>query len=223
MASSHLLYPSDQLGPLYDQGLHNLFDVLVAEVPASAYSYIFQGQTQTLDQIFVTPSLKDQLVQARAAHVNSDWPADFDGDGPRGASDHDPLVARLGVVLECNGLPATIIGTTGNDLINGTNGPDVIVGLGGNDVINGGNGNDVICGYAGNDTLNGGSGNDTLLGSYGLDTLNGQNGIDTLDGGDDSDTLNGGNDPDTLRGGNGNDGLIGGSGNDTLDGGVDSD
>lgn len=88
-------YPSDQLGPLYDQGLLNLFDVLVAEVPASAYSYIFQGQTQTLDQVFVTPSLMDELVQARAAHVNSDWPADYDGDGARGASDHDPLVVRF--------------------------------------------------------------------------------------------------------------------------------
>ncbi len=88
-------YPSDQLGPLYDQGLFNLYDVLLAEVPASAYSYIFQGQTQTLDQIFVTPSLRFHLTQARVAHVNSDWPADYDGDGARGASDHDPLVARF--------------------------------------------------------------------------------------------------------------------------------
>ena len=88
-------YPSDQLGPLYDQGLANLWDVLVSEVPASAYSYIFQGQTQTLDQIFVTPSLLSDLVQVRAAHVNADWPADFDGDGPRGASDHDPQVAAF--------------------------------------------------------------------------------------------------------------------------------
>ena len=90
----HRLFPSDQLGPLYEQGLLNLYDVLVSDVPVSAYSYIFQGQTQTLDQIFVTPSLMDEIVQARVAHVNSDWPADFDGDGPRGASDHDPLVAR---------------------------------------------------------------------------------------------------------------------------------
>jgi predicted extracellular nuclease len=91
----HPLFPSDQLGPLYDQGLSNLFDALVADVPESAYSYIFQGQTQTLDQIFVTSSLLDDLAQARSAHVNADWPADFAGDGPRGASDHDPLVARF--------------------------------------------------------------------------------------------------------------------------------
>jgi predicted extracellular nuclease len=92
-APGDALFPSDQLGPLYDQGLGNLWDVLVEEVPASAYSYIFQGQTQTLDQIFDTPSLREELIVVRSAHVNADWPADFDEDGPRGASDHDPMVA----------------------------------------------------------------------------------------------------------------------------------
>ena len=58
----------------------NLFDVLVDEVPVSAYSYIFQGQTQTLDQIFVTSSLLEDFVQVRMAHINSDFLADFDGD-----------------------------------------------------------------------------------------------------------------------------------------------
>ncbi len=86
--------PSDQLGPLYDAGLHNLFDRLLAEVPASAYSYVFGGQAQTLDQQFATSSQFDDLVQMRAAHVNADFPADYDGDVARGASDHDPQVAR---------------------------------------------------------------------------------------------------------------------------------
>ena len=75
-------------------GLENLFDTLVAQVPASAYTYVFEGQAQTLDHQFVTPRLGDELEQARVAHLNADWPADFTGDGPRGASDHDPLVAR---------------------------------------------------------------------------------------------------------------------------------
>jgi predicted extracellular nuclease len=92
-APGDALFPSDQLGPLYDQGLGNLWDALVEEVTASAYSYIFQGQTQTLDQIFDTPSLREELITVRSAHVNADWPADFEGDGPRGASDHDPMVA----------------------------------------------------------------------------------------------------------------------------------
>jgi predicted extracellular nuclease len=87
-------YPSDQLAPLYEQGLTNMFDVLVREVPASAYSYVFQGQAQTLDHQFLTPAQLRELVQARVAHINSDWPAEFDGDGSRGASDHDPLVTR---------------------------------------------------------------------------------------------------------------------------------
>jgi hypothetical protein len=211
----HPLFPSDQLGPLYDQGMQNLYDVLVAEVPVSAYSYIFQGQTQTLDQIFVTPFLEDQLVQARAAHVNSDWPADFDGDVARGASDHDPLVARMGLIPRCNGLPATIIGTPGDDEITGTNGNDVIVGLGGNDIINGGNGDDVICGNAGNDTINGGNGIDSLFGSFGDDELDGGNGNDLLDGGANGDTLIGNHGDDSLTGGTDADSFSGGNGSDT--------
>jgi len=89
-----LVPASDQLHDLYDLGLENLFDTLVAQVPASAYTYVFEGQAQTLDHQFVTPRLGDELEQARVAHLNADWPADFAGDGPRGASDHDPLVAR---------------------------------------------------------------------------------------------------------------------------------
>jgi hypothetical protein len=89
------LFPSDQLGPLYEAGLHALWDDLVADVPAAAYSYTFQGQAQTLDQIFVNDALHADLVQVRTAHVNAGWPADFPGDGARGLSDHDPQVARF--------------------------------------------------------------------------------------------------------------------------------
>jgi predicted extracellular nuclease len=89
------LFPSDQLAALYDTGLHNLWDDLVAESPAAAYSYVFQGQGQTLDQLYVNDPLYGDLVQARVAHVNAGWPADFPGDGPRGLSDHDPAVVRF--------------------------------------------------------------------------------------------------------------------------------
>ncbi|MEU0549412.1 lamin tail domain-containing protein [Micromonospora sp. NPDC005979] len=87
--------PSDQLAPLYEAGLHNLWDNLVADVPASAYSYSFEGQAQTLDHLFVNDAFYGDLVQVRAAHVNADWPAEFTGDGSRGSSDHDPQVARF--------------------------------------------------------------------------------------------------------------------------------
>lgn len=94
-APGHPLYPSDQLGPLYQQGLSNLWDKLVADVPVAAYSYVFQGQAQTLDQLFVTGGLMKRFQEIRAAHVNADFPADYDADGPRGMSDHDPQVARF--------------------------------------------------------------------------------------------------------------------------------
>jgi predicted extracellular nuclease len=86
---------SDQLGPLYEQGLQNLWDTIAEQVPSAAYSYVYAGQAQTLDQLFVSGSLMGDLVQARYAHVNSDWPKDEAGDGPYGTSDHDPLVARF--------------------------------------------------------------------------------------------------------------------------------
>jgi predicted extracellular nuclease len=91
----HPLFPSDQLAPLYDAGLHNLWEDIVAAVPSAAYSYVFQGQGQTLDQVFVNEQLHDDLVQSRIAHVNAGWPADFPGDGARGLSDHDPQVTRF--------------------------------------------------------------------------------------------------------------------------------
>ena len=70
--------------------------MLVAEAPQAAYTYVFNGQAQTLDQLFVTPQLHDELRGVRVAHVNADFPADEEGDGPRGTSDHDPPVARFG-------------------------------------------------------------------------------------------------------------------------------
>ncbi|MFE9693923.1 lamin tail domain-containing protein [Micromonospora sp. NPDC005806] len=87
--------PSDQLGPLYRAGMHNLWDDLVADVPAAAYSYTFNGMAQTLDNLFVNDKLHADLVQVRAAHINADYPTDAEGLGDRGASDHDPQVARF--------------------------------------------------------------------------------------------------------------------------------
>lgn len=96
-APGHEQFPSDQLAPLYARGLRNVWDRMVAEVPAAAYSYLFEGQAQTLDSLFLSDALWQELEHARAAHVNADWPADHDGDGARGVSDHDPVAAQLDV------------------------------------------------------------------------------------------------------------------------------
>ena len=79
-------HPGDQLGPLYRAGLHNLWEELVMDVPEAAYSYVFDGQAQTLDNLFADDSLYGDLVEMRSAHINADR---------QGISDHDPQVARF--------------------------------------------------------------------------------------------------------------------------------
>ncbi|NEU84614.1 cadherin-like domain-containing protein, partial [Nostoc sp. UIC 10630] len=104
----------------------------------------------------------------------------------------------------------------------GTNFVDSLIGSIGNDIINGGNGNDTIYGGAGDDSLFGENGNDVLYGDglmdggAGNDTLNGGNGDDTLYGGGGSDRLYGGNGSDLLYGGLNSDILTGNNGNDTF-------
>jgi len=86
---------SDQLGSLYDPSLElkNLWEVLLSQAPESAYSYVYLGMAQTLDQMFVNAPMLADLNQFRIAHVNSDFPADYPDDVARGTSNHDPNVA----------------------------------------------------------------------------------------------------------------------------------
>ncbi len=126
--------------------------------------------------------------------------------------------AQAATPTACNGIPATITGTPGNDTLSGTPGDDVILGLGGADVIDGGGGNDVICGGSGDDTIKGGDGADVAYGAAGNDDLAGGDGEDDLFGGPGDDTLRGNQDNDLLIGGAGNDLLNGGYGDDTMRG-----
>ncbi len=88
---------SDQLGSLYDPGLGltNMWDVLMGQAPESAYSYVYLGMAQTLDQMLINQVMVADLKQFRIAHINSDFPADYPGDVARGTSDHDPNVATF--------------------------------------------------------------------------------------------------------------------------------
>jgi Tol biopolymer transport system component len=106
-------------------------------------------------------------------------------------------------IHRCRGLTATIVGSTGPDVIVGTPGADVIVGLGGNDRISGVGGNDVICGGGGKDILNGGAGGDQLIGGKGNDRLRGGSGADRLRGDAGNDRLHGGPGADQCNGGAG--------------------
>jgi uncharacterized protein YukE len=135
----------------------------------------------------------------------------------------------------------TLIGGSGDDMIQGGDGAERILGGTGNDTLWGGAGNDHVSGGAGRDYLDGYHGHDTLVGGegddvlYGLagddrlsggagaDYLEGAMGRDVLDGGVGADVLSGGRDDDTLRGGGGDDVLYAGAGRDILYGGSGTD
>ena len=63
----------------------------------------------------------------------------------------------------CNGLPATIIGTDGNDHRDGTPGKDVFLMKGGDNTVSGLGGDDTACMGTGDDTFTGGPGDDTFV------------------------------------------------------------
>ena len=127
----------------------------------------------------------------------------------------------------CDGRPATITGTAGNDQLTGTPGPDVIVAGPGDDTISGQAGADLVCAGPGDDIVDGGPGADILLGQEGDDLLRGNGGADELSGGSGrnqlfgssgGDLLYGGTADDVLRGGDGDDHLYGLGGPDDLSG-----
>ncbi|MBD0271255.1 MAG: hypothetical protein ICV73_04935, partial [Acetobacteraceae bacterium] len=84
------------------------------------------------------------------------------------------------------------------------------------DVLVGTTGDDAIDGRVLEDELHGGLGNDALLGGSENDTLFGEKGNDTLLGGSEDDSLLGGDGDDVLMGGFGADILAGGAGSDTV-------
>ena len=105
-----------------------------------------------------------------------------------------PVPGAGAATRTCAGKRVTIVGTSGDDHIDGTRHADVIDGLAGSDVINGLQGDDTICGNYGADDLRGNAGNDRLYG--GLDAL-------TFDGAESTARIG-----DTLRGGSGNDVIV---------------
>ena len=102
-------------------------------------------------------------------------------------------------------MPINIIGTEGNDRLEGNHKNNRMLGLGGDDRLYGRQGNDVIFGNAGNDRLYGGQGNDNLIGGTGDDYLAGGRGTNRLSGGEGNDILNSRLGNDFLDGGTGTD------------------
>jgi len=76
---------------LRDAGLKHALDFLPAD---QRYTYIFQGESQVLDHLLVTPNLYAMLKNVVILHVNADFPPPVPGDAsPIRKSDHDPVIA----------------------------------------------------------------------------------------------------------------------------------
>jgi len=87
--------PSDQLGPLYSAGFFNVYDHIAERDPSNGYSYVFRGDANTLDHLFLSPNLKARLRYASYLHLNADYPESPRGELPLRGSDHDPLLIEL--------------------------------------------------------------------------------------------------------------------------------
>jgi len=84
-------YDSLPLDSLREGGLRHIYEFVAPDRP---YSYIYQGESETLDHILVTSSLYGRLARVEALHINADYPpAAPDDASPRRVSDHDPVIA----------------------------------------------------------------------------------------------------------------------------------
>jgi predicted extracellular nuclease len=66
--------------------------------PEGRYTYIYQGESQVLDHILLTPNLGALVRRVDVLHVNADFPPpDPADDTPIGKSDHDPVVVTFSI------------------------------------------------------------------------------------------------------------------------------
>jgi len=77
---------SDPINLLEGDILMNLYDTLPE---AERYSYVYEGNSQALDQILISDGLSDYLVSLDVLHLNSEF------DSASHFSDHDPLIATF--------------------------------------------------------------------------------------------------------------------------------
>lgn len=144
--------------------------------------------------------------------------------GP-GDADNHVIVARFdsGIVtfiIEPTGV-ATALNLTEPSAGGGSQGTAglSLTGTSGDDVLNGSDYNDRIYGLEGDDRISGQGGNDTITGNDGNDNIDGGAGDDVIGSGTGNNIISGGEGNDTIRVNNngGNNLVFGGDGNDVID------
>lgn len=150
---------------------HNLYYLLPE---AERYSYMFEGNLQTLDHIFVSYNLPNS-TEFDVVHRHAEQP-----DSANVPTDHDQPLARI--LITANDV---ITATSGNDVRRSGAGNDTfLMQAGGNDSASGGTGNDIFYfggAYDDLDIVDGGDGSDILAlqGNYSI-TLGSLTGIESV-------------------------------------------
>jgi predicted extracellular nuclease len=74
-----------------------LTNLLNLEKDDERYTYVYDGNSQVLDHMLVSPALYDLFVGGDVLHFNASFPDDLGGDAstPLRASDHDALEGRF--------------------------------------------------------------------------------------------------------------------------------
>ncbi|MTJ14179.1 hypothetical protein FJR11_16645 [Anabaena sp. UHCC 0187] len=174
------------------------------------YTYIFDGNSQSLDHILVSNNLSSS-TQVDIVHINSEFV-----DNAQRASDHDPILAALKIIPSVSTLVS--VGTPGNDDILAVRGQSFD---GKQDILFTGAGNDTVeitsvsaFSDAGDNIIDAGSGEDTIFVNKG-DSIFGSDGNDTFEARDSKggNRISGGVGNDIFWLGS-NDRALGGDGND---------
>lgn len=139
------------------------------------------------DRLFINQASKVILTSTEdGTATNNSGTLSFEGIERIHLSDGDDIVRagqatvdRYGLSIYANGGNDLVIGSSGEDFIDGGDGNDTIYAGGGDDFIQSSRGNDVIYGGAGQDNIRWGQGNfeevvgnDTIYGGEGHDLMN---------------------------------------------------
>jgi len=227
-----------------EQVLWNMADEFITD-PRDRTDYVYEGNSQSLDHIYVSAAMRARMEAFDIVRVNSEF------DANQQVSDHDALVARstFRITRAAEG-NSEVVGDGGSNALLGSAGSNLMRGGAGRDYLQGNAGNDILVGGLGADGLFGGNGIDwasyaeaatgvraylaapganageasgdtfssieNLLGSAFADVLSGNGDANVINGGLGADTMDGGNGDDTFFVDHSGDAVIGGIGSDTV-------
>ncbi|NIV34329.1 MAG: hypothetical protein GWN58_34185, partial [Anaerolineae bacterium] len=90
MGDLNSFYESPPIDLLREAGLRHAYEFVESD---RLYTYLYQGVSETLDHILMTPALYEGLVRVSVLHVGADYPPPVPGDpSAQAMSDHDALV-----------------------------------------------------------------------------------------------------------------------------------